>query len=290
MSRITITNSSGDSISLSDRGTFILSAISGLGDLDADLQIQFSPYQDGASFIDSILQPRHLAIDFFIKGMDDTDISLKRSQIGRVVNPKSNILKIRYQYGEIIKEIEGVADHVPKYPGGQGNRGGTFQVGMINITCPDPYWKSLHQTTRELKAYEPKLILPVTLPATMGEVGDFTTVLNEGDIKAPVLITVIGPVTNPEITNETTGETLRINVTLSIGDVLYIDTDPRSKRVEIHRGGQLYRKAFGLIDRNYAKSSLWKLAQGANNLSYVADEGNENATVVIQWNDRFVAV
>ena len=287
---MTITNSNGLSLVLSRHSDYILENIDGLGDVDASTQMQSSPYQDGANYIDSILEPRNLSVDFFFKGRDDTDISTKRSQLARLLNPKAGLLKIRYQYGDIVREIEGVAEHVPKYASGQGNRGFNYQRGVFNLICPDPFWKSLHQTTRGLKAYEPKFVLPVTLPASMGEVGDFTSVLNEGDVEAPVLITVSGPVVNPEITNETTGETLRINVTLSLDEVLYIDTDPRRKRVEIFRGGAFYRTAFGLIDRNYAKSSLWKLAPGENNLSYVADEGNENATVVVQWNDRFVAV
>jgi hypothetical protein len=54
-------------------------------------------------------------------------------------------------------------------------------------------------------------------------VPDSTTVTNNGNREAPAIITITGPVVNPQIISDTAGKTLAFNITLSATDVLVID-------------------------------------------------------------------
>jgi hypothetical protein len=67
---------------------------------------------------------------------------------------------------------------------------------------------------------------PHDLPYGFGDVVDPETVnlVNQGNRPTPVKFIVNGPVVTPDIVNETTGQTLRVNITLDVGEYLEIDT------------------------------------------------------------------
>lgn len=67
--------------------------------------------------------------------------------------------------------------------------------------------------------------LPVELPAALfGTVGAIE-VVNDGNFAAPATITITGEITNPKIINLTTGRYFQINETMNAGDVLVLDTE-----------------------------------------------------------------
>lgn len=54
-------------------------------------------------------------------------------------------------------------------------------------------------------------------------VPDSNTITNAGNREAPATITIAGPVTTPQIVNDTVGKTLQFNITLGVADTLVID-------------------------------------------------------------------
>ncbi|GKV69859.1 hypothetical protein NCCP2716_23570 [Sporosarcina sp. NCCP-2716] len=285
----TYTNARGDSLTFRPGSPFTLSDVQGLGDVDATVQLQQAPYQDGGSYIDSLLSPRAISFRVWIDGTDDSDISRKRSQLSALFNPKLGPGVFRYQYGDQVRQIAAVAEHVPSFPTGFDSRGRRHQVAVVDLLCPDPYWRSLTVTEEPMAAFVELFDFPSDhwevgadgdLYFEMGIEGHTRTFMNNGDAEMPIKITIRGPAVNPKLTNLTTGEFIRIRRTLTASDVLVIDTEDSS----VQLNGE---DAFPWIDLS---SAFWKLAIGSNDVQYTADAGQENATLTIEWQERYNAV
>lgn len=281
---LTFTNSRGESITFSDDSPFIVSQIDGLGGVDADIQMQKSPYQDGSTYIDSTLNPRQIGFTLTIFGFGDTDISQKRTQISRLFNPKLGPGVLEYKYGDVTRVIEAVSEHVPHFPSGE-DRSQNYQIGLINLMCPDPYWKSLNVT--EEPAFEPRFRFPIRGPFIMGISRDRRIINNDGDAPAPLTIEFFGPALNPLIRNNTTGEYIKINQELLEGERMLIDTSDDTKSVMFVDSTGKERNVFPWIDLN---STFFKLQIGENDIEYTADSDIQGTIVNISYNKLYNAV
>lgn len=105
--------------------------------------------------------------------------------------------------------------------------------------------------------------------------GGTITVTNNGTVTSHPTITLAGPVTNPVISNSTTGERIALNITLLTGDSLVINTQDRT----IIQGGATNR--IGVL---MTGSSFWGLAPGANIVTYSANQ-YDTSTATLVWND-----
>ncbi|MFA1820549.1 phage tail domain-containing protein [Virgibacillus oceani] len=285
MFKLIYTNSRGQSIEMFG-SPFRLMRVDGLGGTEADNQMERTPYQDGAMPLDSILEDKPIEVEFKITGNDQAELTNNRRNVSSIFNPKLGVGMLQYVGEDGTKEISVLVEAVPFFPDGRTNRGRTFQKTLINLRAPFPYWRDPQQVSRSLRAYEGKFTFPFTFPVQFGIEGDITTINNEGDTSAPVIITIQGPITRPIIENRTTGEYMQVNTRIGAEEVLYIDTNPQAKRVEIHRSNQII-KAMGYVDHN---SDFWQLQVGDNELRYTADEGIAEAIAAISWNSQYVGI
>ncbi|MEK4201146.1 phage distal tail protein [Cytobacillus sp. FSL K6-0265] len=283
MRRLTYTNSRGESI-LFDTEPYFIDSLTGIGEVSAEIQSQRAPYQDGDTYIDTILQPRFPSLEGTIIEGDLLRMKRLRKQILRVCNPKLGLGKLTLNLDGDTKEIYGVLDGAPTFPERGEN---LFQTFMINWKCPNPYWRDPKEVSRALRAYEGLFKLPMTFPFELGLSGDSTIIVNEGDVESPVTIDIQGPITNPQIINVTTGQYIRVNRSLSDNEVLHINTDDQNKRVEIYRNGATIEKAIGYLDHY---SDFWKLEPGQNEIKYIADAGTANGIVAIAWHSYYLGV
>ncbi|MBT2661951.1 phage tail family protein [Bacillus sp. ISL-45] len=289
MERIIYTSSNGEIIRF-DGPPFYLSRISGLGEVDAELQLQKSPYQDGSSLMGSVLQEREVTVEFLIEQQAYSEVSDSRAKIARAFNPKLKPGIIRYENDFVVREIEAIADSVPIYPDGHSNRSMTLQKGMITLTCPNPYWKSEDQV-EQLAVFESGLTFPVTFPTAFAQQSPSKSklIMNEGDVDTPIEVTFTGPATAPIIIrNETTGKMIEVNQSLLDGEKLVINTEFGKKRVTKVSTTGIETNAFNQI--NISTSELFQLIAGNNLLSYSTGQDYERAPVIIKWKNRYLAV
>jgi Phage tail protein len=280
--RLTFENARGESI-VFYLAPLLITSLTGIGEVDVDLQSQKSPYQDGDTHIDTVFQPRYIDLEGAIIETDLKEIKKYRKNILRVCNPKLGLGKITLELDGDIKEIYGVPDGSPVFP----ERGQEpIQNFVITWKCPDPYWRDPLEISRALRAYQGRFTLPTTFPIEFGVEGDTTILINDGDTPAPITIDIQGPVTNPQVINKTTGQFIRVNLSLSENEVLHIDTG-RPRRVEIYRDGRTIENAMGYIDHY---SDFWELSVGPNEVQYIADAGNANAIVAVAWQNRYVGI
>ena len=262
---------------------FLINSLEGIGEVEADTQTQKAPYQDGESYIESYLQPRFIDMEGQILKRDKKEIREHRRIITRTVNPKYGLGRITFELDGETFVIDAVPEGIPSFPERSMDVWQKFQVSWF---CPDPYWRSTNNESKALQAYVGNFKLPMTFPFMLGTSGSSTTLYNDGDAPAPVQIEINGPITNPQIFNRTTGESMRINRTIDKGEVLRIDTTPGRKSITVE-GADGVKQAFGHLD---SESTLWKLATGENRIEHVADSGNRQAEVIVRWGNRYSGV
>ncbi|MCR6096849.1 phage tail family protein [Salipaludibacillus agaradhaerens] len=282
MEQISYTNANGQKIEFTHNPPYILQFIDEMGGPIADIQTQKSPYQDGNTFVDAVLEGKTLTIRVAIVG----DSKQGRAHLLNILNPKLGIGVLEYKNGETIKQLECVIEQPPLFPTGQENRGIDFQQCLFTVYAPDPYWRDPLEVSRTLVAFAGTFSFPLRFPLRFGTRGDSEVITNTGDVTTPVKINIQGPVEVPQVINETTGQYIRANVNLFGGDILHIDTSKNHKRVEIYRGNSVIN-AFGHLDR---MSDLWSLAPGDNVIKYSANRGRRDGAVSIAWHNRYLGI
>ena len=280
------TNTRGESVTFNKAGSsFHANKIEGLGEVDVDVQTQKAPYQDGSTYTDSLLQERAINFEVVIKGISDTDISNKRSELSKVLSPKLGEGLLEVTYGTVVRVINAIVEHVPNFPSGIENRGSSYQIGLIDFICPNPYWRST--TVTEEPAFEPLFSFPFEGQFEMGMQRDQRIIFNDGDSPAPIFVEFFGPALNPVIINNTTGEYIKVNQELLEGERMMIDTSDGSKSVYFVDSLGEERNVFNWIDLN---STFFKLVVGENDIEYTADSDIQGAIVNISYNKLYNAV
>lgn len=282
--KVIFTNVKGQSIELTNRMPFLLESVEGKGDVSANVQMQSAPFQDGATFIDTTLETRALELIVNIKASSRDELNLFRQQVSSIFNPRLGLGKLTYSNGNIEREIEVVSAGIPIFPTGEA-KGKWFQRTVINLIAPNPYWEDTIEENYKLEDFVGSFRFPFTLPTRFSTRGDSKVLANYGDVPTPIEVEFRGPVTNPVITNESTGEFIRINRAIPVGYKLILDTSFGNKRVEIIAPDGTTTNGFHFID---LQSTFFGLDIGDNRIGFVAEGGSPE--VYIRYKHRYLSV
>lgn len=285
MQRVVYTNSRGQSVELKSSAPFLLQSIDGLGDVDADIQTQKAPFQDGSTYIDSVLQERAISLEVVILSNDKPTVLRQRQYLASIFNPKLGPGTLRYENGEVVREIEAVPDGVPVFPSGQSNRGPFFQKAMISLICPAPFWLDPLKNIVKLEDFVANFRFPFHFPVVFSARGDTRTIINDGDVPTPITVEFRGRAINPRITNVTTGEFIQVNREIPENYRLVIDTEFGRKRVSIIAPDGVETNAFHYID---LESTFFDLEVGQNRLSFITSGGSPE--VYVHFKKRYLGV
>ena len=122
---------------------------------------------------------------------------------------------------------------------------------------------------------------PVTYPVTYAGSTGPTTVSNSGTTPVYPMITLTGTMTNPVITNNSTGAFLSLTpITTGPGDTVTIDM--RQRRILLN-GGNIYALKSGL-------SSFWSLQPGGNSISLTSSSGSDTVTATVSWRSGYMGI
>ncbi|RDE19260.1 phage tail family protein [Parageobacillus thermoglucosidasius] len=287
MQRIIFTNARGQSVELKSSAPFLLQSIDGLGDVDADIQMQKAPFQDGSTYIDSVLQERAISIEIAILTRDTTTLLQQRQYLASVFNPKLGPGKLRYEDNGIVREIEAIPDNVPAFPSGKENRLPKLQKALVNLLCPEPFWLDEFSTSEKMSYILGGLSFPLRLGTTFAQRGFKKILHNQGDVSTPVTIEFYGPATNPVVWNRTTNEFIKVNRTLAETDKLVITTDFGNKGVVIENADGSKTNVFNWID---LESTFWQLVPGENIIEFGSDSDSTKSRVVVSYKNRYLSV
>ncbi len=292
MEKVTFTNSKGQSIELGNDGPFILTKIEGTGAVNADIQSQKSPYQDGETYLSNTLESRSIPIEIMILGENETDIANKRHKLLRVFNPKLGQGRLIYELGDKNREIKAISELAPIFPDG-GDFKDTMQKGLIQLYCPNPFFKDLVETKEEVAIWRGSFEFPLELVSEGIELGYrepslIVNVFNGGDVECGMKIQfkALATVVNPSLFNVNTREYFKVNKTMQAGEIITVTTHFQNKRVELNKNG-VVSNAFNWIDFT---STFLQLDVGDNLLRYNADDGIDNLEVAIYYTPQYLGV
>lgn len=282
MYEFTFTNSLGESIYISNMPPFVLESVEGISTVNSIIQTEKAPYQDGATYIDTLLDSRLITFVCQIR----SDIDLNRRKAMRILNPKLGQGLLTFTRNGVTRTLECVVDDSPNMVDGHDGRLSRMQRFSFTLEAHQPYWEDGEQTLT-LASFIGGIEFPFSFPLMFGNVGSKLTVENDGDTVSPLFIDLMGPLTNPTITNNTTGEFIEIVQNIPEGYSLEINTQKGKKSVVIISDTGERSNGFHYIDPD---STLFGLAIGKNELEYTADyKPNDNA-VIIYYKNRFIGV
>lgn len=286
MEKLTFINSRGQSVVLGDSAPYILIKLEGIGAVTANIQTQKAPYQDGTTFIDAVLEPRIPFAEVIIITDSAEAMASKRRELASVFNPKLGKGKLIYDNGAERKVIEAVAEMAPIFPDA-GDFKETMQPALINLYCADPLFMDEYESSQEMAAWLGGLQFAMTFPLKFGLKSSLAKIRNDGDVATPVTIEFNGPALNPVVKNETTGEAIKVNRELYVGDKLVIVTEFGNKSVKLVKPDGTEENAMHWLDLD---SVFWQLQVGDNDVSYDADVGTDEAVVLMRYRNRYVGV
>jgi hypothetical protein len=281
---ISFTNSLGETLEFD--GYYILSPKwDGFGELPVEHQRTKAPYQDGETYIDTVVNTRVPTIEFTILGDDQQEVFNRRRIVARHFNPKLGPGTLKWSQDDGSEYWLDCVPDSPIFPSGDG-RGRTFQAAILQFHAFNPFWYDPSEVQRTMVRFEGGWSFPLSFPISFGQIGTQVTVENEGDVDSPALIYLYGEVVNPVIKNLTTGEEIEIVGTVEDGEILIINTAFGEKGALILSDGE-YVNVFQYVD---PESKFWQLEPGENTLSYTVTSEGENAKCIVMFYHRYSGV
>lgn len=195
--------------------------------------------QHGDTFIHNYMEANDGEIIFalYTAFKSPEEISAMRKDLASICNPLNGVIEmtITLNNGEVYKR-DIIFTSTPIFPIGFENRNSTWQKVQLQYEANNPFWYSDKTITETFKQSIPSFEFPFEMseevPIEFGTLLPTKTVINEGQVEAPVTIKIVGACINPIIENITTGEMIRFkNLTMTSEDELLIDTTFGQKKV-----------------------------------------------------------
>ena len=125
------------------------------------------------------------------------------------------------------------------------------------------------------------ITFPFDFPESFGaSSGGSATLTNAGTLATPPTIVFHGPMQNPRLSNDTTGQTMELTYTLNEGDQITVNMQART----MIQGTNTNR-----MSTKTTTSRFWELAPGANVLSFAATSFDAGY-VVITFRDAYIGL
>lgn len=156
----------------------------------------------------------------------------------------------------------------------------TYQVTGV---CADPFiFGSATVTSTQIRPPSGGgYTVPMSVPYISGaSVGGSITLNNVGEETAMPVITLTGLLTQPVITNQTTGKRLELNYTLPLDQVLTVDMDAQL----------IIRSGASQIGAKTIASDWWGLAVGPNTISVTSMSSSDTGYAVLSFNPPYLGV
>ena len=248
--------------------------------------------QDGLITTGKKVNERVIDIIF---GIDDIkQPSTYRRKVEAFFNGKKSFkLKVCYIYNKAIIDFE-----VQDFYWSPLENLWDYIEGNISLLCPYPYWSDLDDFGKNIAGTTPQFTFPLVLSSfnengssAIGKAMSYTSLTNEvnlfnkGDVETGLHIKFIakkGPVINPKIIKETTGEYIDVICNMVQGDIVEINTNPGQKSI-MHNGVNIFKQKTKL-------STFFNLDVNDNIVSYSALENQTNLEIRIYYTPKYLGV
>lgn len=281
---ISITNHTGDSLVLElsnpyDSG-FLITDISGLGPMKANINTTELATMDGALFNSSRATSRNIVFQFTFVNHYKTieQIRMDSYKYFPVKRPITILVQTDSRLAEIVGYVE--SNEPTIFSKDEGCQ--------VSVVCPDPYFHAFQMNRTIFSGVDPLFEFPFennSLEEKLINFGEIhqradAMIFNDGDedVGVTIMVHIKGEVRNFVIWNVTMNQTMGIDdeklekltgSTLKAGDDLIIETSRRKKSAILKRRGRRTN-----ILNCLKKPIAWlQLQRGENVFAYTADVG-----------------
>ena len=264
---------------------------SGMGGAPMHRLEERGPLQHGITDLGFRLDARVIQLILGLEAPTQTELYVKRAQLARMFPPGA-AGALRWTLGGVIRQIDGYLLEGMDFS--SQDRAGLWQRTAVILKCADPTWydPAGQALTFELGGGGTGTPVPTPVPTPVGAsaIASSIAINYAGDwMSYPHLIRLTGPLTDPEINNLTTGETLPFNGTIAAGHYYDIDLRYGYKTVVDETGVN----KISTLDAGHDLAT-WHLAAhpeamgGVNVIEVTASAVNEVSAVQISWLDRYM--
>lgn len=282
-------------------GIAYLGGIDGMGLPGVNRISEHGPLQDGVTDIGFRLPPRNLTLVLTLPAHCFYFFRELRQNFLDAFKPSNAPIKLLVEFA--VPPIYTIARQLDVHNTGgltlpsDGVFAGNGMVGIrdtAQLYAPDPTWynPAIQQVGFNTSVIG-GLIFPITFPIVFGTqtIGVAAQVTYSGTWKTYPLIYLTGPMQNPQVSNLTTGEHIKLNYTIAAGEMVTIDTRYGYKTIYNNVGTNLlYALADGGNLATFHIAADDEAAGGVNELFADGDGLTSASSVVLQWYDRFIGV
>lgn len=227
--------------------------------------------------------PRTFALPLIVEGATELEIDQRLGALGTILAPDSELQVI-------FERPDGTTRAISAFCiGGREAVSATSEAGHLQRVVPVPlvmraywpYWRSV--------ADQVDTVGPATFNDGRGAGSNQVTVTNGGDVACYPEITVTGYAENVEAVNLTTGKVWRVLEILEVGDVLRIDTDPRTPGVWLNDVLAYNIGGRHVVDP-ISEVTGWHLVPGANHLLFRGNTSTGAEAIggfTLRWREQF---
>lgn len=258
------------------------------------------PLQHGSTYLDFRLDDRTIVLIAHIQGSTEREYQEHRNHMLRMFAPRAAQMALRWNLQDgTTRQIDGRPRGgltLPRNLIEQRQTIGMGQTEAIEFQCFDPtfYDPTQRGVNFELNAWQAGMAVPTPVPTIIGTTLDQTNVVSyQGTWRTFPIITIIGPITDPIIENETTGEVLDFDgTTIASGDIWSIDLRYGYKTITDQDGTN---QIAALSDDSdlatwHLKAIDLDLSGQNNTIRVIGQATDENTNVLILYYERYIGI
>lgn len=267
-------NKYGDIIELTHNEAYVIENIIGIDPPDAVINTTRNANSDGSIFNSAYVDDRQITITMAINSPAETN----RINLYKYFKNKYPV-RLYYRNGTRDVYIDGYCKNIAV------EFFGKKQIAQITVVCPAPFFVSTTDTRVDFSSVQELFEFPFCIETPDPDAIPFSEIIleedrvltNPGDVEVGVeiFIKALGGVTNPIIYNAETSEYMKLNVSLSAGDEVYICTKAKEKSITLTSSGV----TTSLIGKLTGGSTWLLLYPGDNTLGSSADSNPENMDI-----------
>jgi hypothetical protein len=254
---------------------------SGFGEIDVTTTTEKYAIGDGEAITSEYVGSRPLEIEARVK--HSADYASGRREALRFFLPKRTYIVYATSHGV----TRWIAAHIEKMKCPDPPAGRPVVLNLA-LTCSDPYWNDTDSFGNDIAAKSGGMVFPYRVPIGGGFntgrylYSDNVSLDNGGDIPTNIIVTITasGEVQNPKVTIN--DAFVRMILSMESGDVLVLDME--NDRITLNGVN-----AIGKIDKESRITDI-ELPPGNSQITFSADSGDANMSVVVNYTPKYVGV
>ena len=248
------------------------------------------PQQHGTTDVGFLLGPREFRLFFDVPGESAADVYDRRTDLLEIFNPSATPITLTFRPPN--GDIRAIDAHiVGGFAFSSAQRQGYIERVTAILNAPNPAFydptPGLLTVTLGLVAVGFEVAMPVPVMVGASVINHIDTIAYVGNWREyPYEIKIEGPITNPMITNDTTGEKLDFTgYSLTAGQALYIDL--RYGYKTITREDTTNAIAALTEDSDLA---TWHLQPGNNQIHTTGTGASPATEITIAYYNRYIGI